>query len=226
MVPRSSVPRILHSIHDRVFGGHLEFTKIITKLRERFYWQTYKDDVEDWIRCCVTYAATQDFPDTELWQNEHIHLRYPFEGIAMDLARPFSTSHRGNQHTCSGRLLSQMVWGIASAHHRCPRNSQGLCGKLDPTLWCPIGAAQGPRKELRIKSVLRDVQALEDQQESTPSICLPRRLDGLTGVQIISPAFKTISLGSKTNAGRILKIKTWNNLRIRTVLRKLQIVVN
>ncbi len=44
-------------------------------------------------------------------------------------------------HSCGGWLLQQMVRSISSANHRCPRNSQGLCWKLDFTLWCPTGAA-------------------------------------------------------------------------------------
>ncbi len=34
VVPRSSIPRVLHSIHDRVSGGHLGVTKTVAKLRE------------------------------------------------------------------------------------------------------------------------------------------------------------------------------------------------
>ncbi len=80
---------MLHSIHDRVSGGHLGVTKTVAKLRERFYWPTYKDDVEDWIRRCVTCAATKG-PQT--WLRGKLHkynVAHPFERIAMDLAGPF-----------------------------------------------------------------------------------------------------------------------------------------
>ncbi len=66
-----------------------------------------------------------------------------------------------------------MVRSISSANHRCPRNSRSLCGKLDLTLWCPLGAAHRPRRKFWIGSVLRDVEIIEDQQDqnySTSSI--------------------------------------------------------
>ncbi len=58
-----------------------------------------------------------------------------------------------------------MVRSIFCANHRCSRNSQSLCGKLDLTLWCPIRATHRPRKEFLIKPSLRDVQAIEDQRD-------------------------------------------------------------
>ncbi len=36
VVPSSSIPRISHSIHDRISGVHLRVTKTVSKLRERF----------------------------------------------------------------------------------------------------------------------------------------------------------------------------------------------
>ncbi len=95
VVPRSSIPRVLHSIHDRVSGGHLGVTKTVAKLGERFYWTTYKDDVENWIHRYVTCAATKG-PQTRSRGKLHkYNVGYPFERIALDLAGPFPMSRRG-----------------------------------------------------------------------------------------------------------------------------------
>ncbi len=48
---------------------------------------------------------------------------------------------------------------------------------MDFTLWCPIGAVYRLRKELRIEPVLRDVQAVKDQQDRT--ITLHSLSDGM-----------------------------------------------
>ncbi len=98
MVPRFSIPRVLHSIHDRVSGGHLGITKTVVKHRERFYWLTYKDDVEDGIHRCVTCAATKG-PQTRLRGKLHkYNVGHPFERIAIDLTWPFPMSRKGNRH--------------------------------------------------------------------------------------------------------------------------------
>ncbi len=75
-----------------------------------------------------------------------------------------------------GAISIFLWWPITSANsvqhiQYQPYMRQSICGKLDLTLWCPIGAAHRPRKEFRIKPVLRDVQTVEDQQDqnySTP----------------------------------------------------------
>ncbi len=80
-------------------------------------------------------------------------------------------------YSCGCRLLQQMERSIFNANHGCPRNSQGFCGKLDLALWCPIGAAH----RLTNLIVLRDVQAVEDQQDQNYSSPYTIRWTGGTG---------------------------------------------
>ncbi len=163
VVPRYSIPRVLDSFHDQVSVGHLEATKTAAKLWEWFfYWPTYKYDVRDRIRRCITCAATKG-PQTR-WQGklQKYNVGHPFERIAMDLAGPFPMSQRGNHHILVVADYFSKWCEAYPAPHRCPWNSQSFCGKLDLTLWCSIRAAHGLKKELRIKPVLGDVQGVED----------------------------------------------------------------
>ncbi len=97
-MPRSSVSRILHSIHDRVSSGHLLVTKTVAKRYEQFYWPIYKDDVEDCILRCVTSAATK-VPQKQLRGKLHkFNAGHPFARIIMDLAGSFPMSRRSNRH--------------------------------------------------------------------------------------------------------------------------------
>ncbi len=162
VVPRSSIPQILHSIHDQISGGFLGITRTVAKLRERFYWSINKEDVEDWTYWRVTCAATRG-PQTQLWGKLHkYNVRHPFKKVATDLAERFPISRRGNRQIL---VVADMVRSLSTANHRCPRNSQNLCGKLDFTLWCPIGAAHRPRKEFWSEPVLWNMQTVEDQRK-------------------------------------------------------------
>ncbi len=77
----------------------------------------------------------------------------------------FQVTKKQSAYSCGGRLLQQMVRGYPVPTIRCPKNSQNLCGKLDFTPWCPIEAAQRPRKELRIKPVLWRYVTVEDRRK-------------------------------------------------------------
>jgi len=46
IVPRRCIKRVLEA-HDAPSGGHFEINKTLEKVRKRFYWATYKKDVED-----------------------------------------------------------------------------------------------------------------------------------------------------------------------------------
>ncbi len=65
---------------------------------ERFYWPTYKDDVEDWIRRCVTCVGTKGRQTRLSGKSQKYNAGYPFERILIDLAGQFPTPRRGNRH--------------------------------------------------------------------------------------------------------------------------------
>ena len=50
LVPKSLQSYILAQLHDK--GGHLGVTKTLAKVKERFYWQGYEVDVEEWVKRC------------------------------------------------------------------------------------------------------------------------------------------------------------------------------
>ncbi len=72
---------------------------------------------------------------------------HPFEIITMDLAGPFSMSRRGNWHILAVVDYFSNWCETYSVPTMDAPEIVSLCGKIDLTLWCPIGVAHRTRKE-------------------------------------------------------------------------------
>ncbi|KAG8173490.1 hypothetical protein JTE90_023754 [Oedothorax gibbosus] len=57
VVPRSRVENVLEELHSSPSGGHFGVMKTTHKVRERFYWDKLKSDVDKWCRTCSTCTA-------------------------------------------------------------------------------------------------------------------------------------------------------------------------
>jgi hypothetical protein len=62
VIPRTSIKEVLTLIHDNPAGGHLGISKTTEKVRERFYWASYKEDIEKHIRCCTACVVRENPP--------------------------------------------------------------------------------------------------------------------------------------------------------------------
>ncbi len=86
---------------------------------------------------CCNQRAT----DTIVWQTTQIQCGTPIcKDSHVSCWTISNVTKRQSAYSCSSWLLQQMVRSISSANHRCPRNSQSLCGKSNLTLWCAIRA--------------------------------------------------------------------------------------
>ncbi|UYV83513.1 hypothetical protein LAZ67_23001287 [Cordylochernes scorpioides] len=59
VVPKVQVPSALREIHGGVSGAHFGINKMLKKVRERFYWVYYHEDVERWCKECDRCAASK-----------------------------------------------------------------------------------------------------------------------------------------------------------------------
>ncbi len=95
-------------------------------------------------------CSNQRTTDTVARETAQVYCGTPiWKWIAMDLAGPFPMSWMGNQHILVAvDYFSKWCEAYPVPTIDAPEIAQSLCGKLDLTLWCPIGAAHRPRKEL------------------------------------------------------------------------------
>ena len=56
IVPKSLRAEVLRELHAGVFGGHLGQEKTTERVKKRFYWPGYAQDVRHWCQTCATCA--------------------------------------------------------------------------------------------------------------------------------------------------------------------------
>ncbi|UYV84336.1 K02A2.6-like [Cordylochernes scorpioides] len=98
VVPKVQVPNVLREIHDGVSGAHFGINKTLKKVRERFYWVYYHEDVERWCKECDRCAASKGPKTRSRGVMREYNMGAPFERIAIDVAGPFPVTEGGNKY--------------------------------------------------------------------------------------------------------------------------------
>ncbi|UYV64922.1 K02A2.6-like [Cordylochernes scorpioides] len=98
VVPKVQVPNVLRDIHDGVSGAHFGINKTLKKVRERFYWVYYHEDVERWCKECDRCAASKGPKTRSRGVMREYNMGAPFERIAIDVAGPFPVTEGGNKY--------------------------------------------------------------------------------------------------------------------------------
>ncbi|UYV78481.1 K02A2.6-like [Cordylochernes scorpioides] len=98
VVPKVQVPNALREIHDGVSGAHFGINKMLKKVRERFYWVHYHEDVERWCKECDRCAASKGPKTRSRGVMREYNMGAPFERIAIDVIGPFPVTEGGSRY--------------------------------------------------------------------------------------------------------------------------------
>jgi len=97
---------ILNDVHSIPISGHLGFTRSFSKLAQRFYWKTMKQDLYKFINACPSCAAIKRQYGKHQGLLKPIEVpTEPFEMIATDVLGPFPTSHNNNKYIVNAICL-------------------------------------------------------------------------------------------------------------------------
>ena len=96
VAPREIRARILQSLHNNPTGAHLGRIKIINRVRYRFYWPGYKEDVINWCRRCDTCAQTKPGPKRQKAKLAQVPVAGLMEQVAVDIMGPVPQTDNGN----------------------------------------------------------------------------------------------------------------------------------
>ena len=88
VAPKQIRKRILESLHDSPTGAHLGRSKTINRVRYRFYWSGYKQDVIGWCSRCDVCAQSKKGPKRKKGQLGRVPVAAPLERIAVDIMGP------------------------------------------------------------------------------------------------------------------------------------------
>ena len=98
VAPNEIRKRILTSLHNSPTGGHLGQSKTVNKVRYRFYWPGYKQDVTRWCAHCDRCAQSKSGPRRRKAKLGQVPVGAPLERVAVDIMGPLPKTENGNEY--------------------------------------------------------------------------------------------------------------------------------
>ena len=98
VVPRERVAEVLKEFHDAPAAGHFGVNKTLAKIRQQFFWSTYRQDVQEWCRRCDACAAKKGPRQRGAGNLRVYNVGAPFERLALDVVGPLPRSQAGNRY--------------------------------------------------------------------------------------------------------------------------------
>lgn len=98
---------ILKDLHEGSLGGYLGQENTLARLKERFYWPGYFNDVQNWCRTCATCAAHKTPAPKASTPLQSIQPGYPLQIVAVDILGPLPETPSGNSYIL---IISPVGW--------------------------------------------------------------------------------------------------------------------
>lgn len=98
VLPGSLVPVALQSLHNDITGGHLGVDRLREKVRVRFFWPGWGNEIEQWVRqceACNMYKTTGTAPRAPMCRVQAFR---PFEKVGIDLIGLLPIILNGHHH--------------------------------------------------------------------------------------------------------------------------------
>ncbi len=94
-------------------AGHLGETKTLYRIRERYYWVGFKEDVVSWCKRCPD-CVQKEKPRTSNRAPMRIYnVGAPMKRVALDILGPLPLSERGNKYIlCAGDYFTKWTWAL------------------------------------------------------------------------------------------------------------------
>jgi hypothetical protein len=99
VVPESCVNIVLENVHDSVVAAHFGIQRTLSKVKQRYYWDSMNMDVVNWVRSCESCQQRKS-PKYKFLQ-PLVPLRYveaPFDRVSVDFLGPLPTTGAGNKY--------------------------------------------------------------------------------------------------------------------------------
>ena len=98
VVPYDMRDTILKALHDVPTAGHLSTQKMISKLKERYFWFGMSSQAEKYCACCVKCKERKATGSAPVAEMKSIAVTGPFELVSMDICGPYKESALGNKY--------------------------------------------------------------------------------------------------------------------------------
>jgi len=97
-LPKRRVEDVLKEVHNSPSGGHFGVMKTLGRIRERFFWDRLRQDVERWCKECQACGARKGPKLKTKGRLQKYNVGAPFERIAMDILGPLPRTIKGNRY--------------------------------------------------------------------------------------------------------------------------------
>ena len=103
----------LRQLHDVRVSGHLGSNKTFARVRERYFWVGYHQDVTKWVQSCsVCIQKSKPAPSRRAPMKIHL-AGTQMERVAMDILGPLPISDKGNRYIlCVGDTFTKWITSI------------------------------------------------------------------------------------------------------------------
>ena len=113
IVPKTSVSTVLAYFHGSRACGHYGIARTAFRVRSRFWWMQWKQDVKETVRTCANCSIQRLSRPGRQGKMKTWHPLRRFQVVAMDITEVSPPSTAGNKKIIVIRdLLSRYIWAI------------------------------------------------------------------------------------------------------------------
>jgi hypothetical protein len=99
VIPKNHQQTLMLHYHDGALGGHLSVRKTLSRLRQKYYWETMEQDVKEWCRTCKICLTRKNTGKRIKVPLKPMPVPLaPMEFCAMDIIGPLHLTTNGNKY--------------------------------------------------------------------------------------------------------------------------------
>eukprot|EP00731_Ephydatia_muelleri_P020755 Em0013g482a len=97
VLPSKRQASAIRDLHEGAVGGHLGEEKVLSRLKERFYWPGCAEAARNWCKSCLTCATRKMTVPKRKAYLQSIQSGYPMQLVIIDILRPLPVTEEGNK---------------------------------------------------------------------------------------------------------------------------------
>ena len=95
VLPSKLHEKVIRDLHEGVVGAHLGEEKVLSQLKEQFYWLGCTEAVRIWCRSCMTCASRKMTTPARKARLRTIAVGYPMQIVSVDIMGPLPETQDG-----------------------------------------------------------------------------------------------------------------------------------
>lgn len=132
------IEKIMQENHNTPSGGHVGISRLIEKIRRKYYWPNMKATITNYVKRCTSCKQNKHTPKTvEKFQKTTTPAK-PFDLISIDTVGPLTKSQKGNRYALTMQCdLTKYVIAVAIPDKQANSLAKALVESLILVYGCP-----------------------------------------------------------------------------------------